>query len=74
MKNDIKKLWGIYCWCPSRNGRKDPYNTAFLISDDRETIGKHRKMFLSFNEPEISRPGKGQQRHSSAMARNRLRK
>ena len=37
---------------------KDLYNTAFLISDDGEVIGKHRKMFLCFNEPDFFKPGK----------------
>jgi len=42
---------------PEQEGN-DFYNTAFLISDSGEVAGKHRKIFLSFNEPEVFRPGK----------------
>ena len=55
----VAKEYGIFIVGshPELEG-KDLYNTAFMISDDGEFIGKHRKMFLAFNEPEIFRPGK----------------
>jgi predicted amidohydrolase len=34
------------------------YNTAFFISDNGDVVGKHRKMFLCFTEPEIFNSGK----------------